>query len=109
MRGIFTSAAAMTKGSSNIMGLANPAIDALIDHIETAKTREELNVAVTALDRALRSLHIWVPQWHNSFHNIAYKDVFGRPESLPPFSMGEMDFWWYDENKAARLKAAGAL
>lgn len=109
LRSIFSSSAAMTKGSSNIMGLANPAIDALIDHVEKAKTREDLNVAVKALDRALRSLHIWVPQWHNSFHNIAYKDVFGRPDALPPFSMGEMDFWWYDEGKAARLKAAGAL
>jgi len=99
----------MTEGANNIAGLANPAIDALIDKVEQARSREELNVAVSALDRALRSLHIWVPQWHNSFHNIAYLDVFGRPETLPPFSMGEIDFWWYDEEKAARLKAEGAF
>ncbi|MFT4716841.1 MAG: microcin C transport system substrate-binding protein [Paracoccaceae bacterium] len=109
LRGIFSSAAANLKGSRNIMGLENPAIDALIDVIEQAKTRAELNVAVKAFDRALRSLHIWVPQWHNSFHNIAYKDVFGRPDNLPPFAMGEIDFWWYDTEKAARLEAAGQL
>ncbi len=109
LRGIFSSATANTQGASNIMGLANPAIDALIEHVEQATTREDLNTAVKALDRALRALHIWVPQWHNSFHNIAYLDVFGRPENLPPFAMGEMDFWWYDEAKAARLRAAGAL
>ncbi len=109
LRGIFSSATANLKGTNNIMGLENPAIDKLIDVIEQARTRDDLNVAVKALDRALRAMHIWVPQWHNSFHNIAYMDVFSRPENLPPFSMGEMDFWWYDEAKAARLKAAGAL
>ncbi len=109
LRGMFSSKTAMLQGTSNITGLANPAIDALLEHIEQAKTRQSLNVAVKALDRALRSLHIWVPQWHNAFHNIAYLDVFGRPETLPPFSMGEIDFWWYDQAKADRLKAAGAL
>lgn len=109
LRGIFSSQTANTNGSNNIMGLAHPAIDVLIDKIEQAETRDELNAAVKALDRSLRALHIWVPQWYNPFHNIAYLDVFSRPENLPPFSMGEMDFWWYDEAKAARLKAAGAL
>ncbi len=109
LRGIFSSATANTPGSNNIMGLENPAIDTLIEHIEQAKSRKELNTAVKALDRSLRSLHIWVPQWHNSFHNIAYLNIFSRPENLPPFAMGEMDFWWYDEEKASRLKAAGAL
>jgi len=109
LRGMFSSATANTPGSNNIAGLANPAIDALINKIEQAGSRDELNVAVKALDRALRSLHIWVPQWHNAYHNIAYLDVFGRPEKLPPFAMGEIDFWWYDKDKAARLKAAGAF
>jgi len=109
LRGIFSTATANSSGSNNIAGVANPAIDALIEHVEQAQSRAELNTAVKALDRALRSLHIWVPQWHNSFHNIAYLDVFGRPENLPPFAMGEIDFWWYDEAKEARLKAAGAL
>lgn len=109
LRSIFSSKTANTPGAGNIMGLANPAIDELLEIIESAESREELNTAVRALDRSLRALHIWVPQWHNSFHNIAYLDVFSRPENLPPFAMGEMDFWWYDEDKAARLKAAGAL
>ncbi|MFQ5437387.1 MAG: extracellular solute-binding protein [Paracoccaceae bacterium] len=109
LRGMFSSATANLPGSNNIAGVANPAIDALIDRIEQAGSRAELNVAVKALDRALRSLHIWVPQWYNPYHNIAYLDVFAHPDPLPPFSMGEIGFWWYDEAKAARLKAAGAL
>jgi len=109
LRSYFSSNAAAIQGSRNIAGIANPAIDALIDTIEQAKSREELNTAVRALDRALRSLHVWVPQWYNPYHNISYLDVFSRPAVLPPFGMGEMAIWWYDEAKAARLKAAGAL
>ncbi len=109
LRGYFSSKAAAIQGSRNIAGIANPAIDALIDTIEQAKSREELNTAVKALDRALRSLHVWVPQWYNPYHNIAYLDVFSRPAVLPPFGMGELSIWWYDDAKAARLKAAGAL
>lgn len=109
LRDRFSSSSAAVLGSDNIAGLANPAIDALIEHIEQATSRAELNTAVKALDRALRSLHIWVPQWYNKYHNIAYLDVFGRPDKLPPFSMGEISIWWYDDAKAARLKAAGAL
>ena len=93
----------------NSMGVANPAIDALIKHVEAAGSREELVTATRALDRALRSLHFWVPQWYNPHHLVAYYDQYGRPENLPPYSLGEMDFWWYDEAKAQALRAAGAL
>jgi microcin C transport system substrate-binding protein len=109
LRSIFHSDTADKEGSANIMGLKNEGVDGLLDLIEKAETREELNIAVSALDRVLRSLHIWVPQWHNSMHNVSYLDVFSYPEKLPPFSIGEMDFWWYDAEKAARLEAAGAL
>ncbi len=109
LRGYFSSKSADTKGSRNIAGVSNPAVDALIGIIESAKSRAALNVAVSALDRTLRAMHIWVPQWYNPANRIAYLDVFGRPETLPPFAMGEMDIWWYDTQKEARLKAAGAF
>lgn len=109
LRRIFGSESANVEGSSNLTGLANPAIDALIDRIEKARSRAEMEPAVRALDRALRSLHIWVPNWYKGTHTIAYLDLFGRPDPLPPYSMGEIDLWWWDEAKAERLRAAGAL
>jgi microcin C transport system substrate-binding protein len=109
LRSRFGSKAANKKGSANISGVSNVAVDSLIEKIEKAKTRKELNIAVKTLDRVLRSMHIWVPQWHNSNHNLAYLNVFGRPKNLPPFSIGETDFWWYDKDKAAYLKSVGAL
>lgn len=109
LRGIFNGASATTNGSNNLSGLENPAIDALIEKIEQAKSREELNTAVRALDRSLRALHIWIPQWFNAAYRLAYLDVFEHPEYMPPYALGEMDFWWYNAEKAAKLKAEGAF
>ncbi|MFV0385758.1 extracellular solute-binding protein [Paracoccus sp. (in: a-proteobacteria)] len=93
----------------NAMGLANPAIDALIPAVEKAGSHAELLTATHALDRALRSLHFWVPQWYNAYNLVAYYDQYGRPETLPPYQLGELDFWWYDEAKARNLRDQGAL
>jgi microcin C transport system substrate-binding protein len=110
LRGMFGSETAETPDAANIMGLANPAVDSLIKEIEAARNREDLEIAVRALDRVLRSLHIWVPQWYNPNHNIAYLDIYRRPEQgLPPYAMGEIAFWWTDTERAAELRAAGAF
>lgn len=93
----------------NKMGLQNPAIDALIKLVEQAKTHDELEPRVHALDRALRSLRFWVPQWYKPSHTVAYYDMYEHPAALPPYSLGELDFWWYDAEKAKKLKASGAL
>lgn len=93
----------------NLMGLANPAIDKLITHVEGATSMEELKTATHALDRSLRSLYFWVPQWYNANYLVAYYDQYGRPQDLPPYALGEMDFWWYDQDKADALRKSGAL
>ncbi|WP_232830489.1 extracellular solute-binding protein [Oceanicella sp. SM1341] len=109
LRQIFGSQGADTQGSANLTGIANPAVDTLITDIVKAQSREELNTAVHALDRVLRAMHIWVPNWYKGSHTIAYLDLFGRPDPLPPYSMGEISLWWWDEAKAEQLRAAGAL
>ena len=109
LRSIFSSESADTAGSSNLSGLANPAIDALLKKIETTNDRAQLTYTVHALDRALRAMHIWVPQWYNPYHNIAYLDIYEHPETLPPFAMGEADFWWFSQEKYDKLKEVGAI
>ncbi|MEP4248307.1 extracellular solute-binding protein [Tateyamaria sp.] len=108
---IFGSQSANVPGASNMAGLSNEGVDSLIRTISNAASREELDVAVKALDRALRSLHIWVPQWYKGSHNISYRDVFGRPysENPPPLSLGVESIWWWDQARADELKASGAL
>jgi microcin C transport system substrate-binding protein len=109
LRTYFSSAAAATKGSQNLAGIADPAVDYLIERIIEASTRAELVVAVRALDRVLRSGQYMIPQWHRDSHPIAYWDVFDRPKSPPFYAQrgGIPQTWWYDRDKAAKLEKAG--
>lgn len=95
--------------SFNMMGLKSPAVDRLIEVVLAARTSDELTVATKALDRALRAERFWVPQWFKNSHTVAYYDMYEHPETLPPYSLGELDIWWYNAEKAEALKAAGAL
>ncbi|MGX9357075.1 extracellular solute-binding protein [Roseobacteraceae bacterium S113] len=108
---IFGSISAATPGGVNLAGVSNDGIDKLIRIIADADNRADLDVAVRALDRVLRAMHIWVPQWFKGEHNVAYRDVFGRPytDTPPPLSLGTTSIWWWDEDKAQALRDAGAL
>lgn len=98
----------------NKAGLKSEGVDALIEHVREAKTLEELTTAVHALDRTLRAYRFWVPQWHKPVDTIARFDIYGFPEKVrdkedPLRALGELDFWWFDQEKFDKLKAAGAL
>jgi microcin C transport system substrate-binding protein len=93
----------------NPAGLANPMVDALIEASLRAETREEEQAAMTALDRALRHEFFMIPAWYNDVHWTAYYDQYAHPEGQPAYALGYLDFWWYDAEKAAKLRAAGAL
>ena len=89
--------------SRNLVGLKNEGIDILINLAANAKTRKELNEIIRSLDRSLRSLHIWVPQWYKKVHTVAYRNHYSYPKNLPPFDLGAFDFWWFDNEKAEIL------
>ena len=57
--------------------------------------------AVHALDRVLMWNHYMIPQWYKGVHNIAYWNKFERPKQKPKFSLGLLDTWWYNANKAS--------
>jgi microcin C transport system substrate-binding protein len=100
----FGSAAADAPGSFNLAGVKSAAVDALIGKVTQATSRAELTVACRALDRVLRSLHFWVPQWHKGSHTIVYWDIFGRPATKPTYARGVLETWWIDPAKAATLR-----
>jgi len=108
MRPFFSSQAAKTKGSYNLAGVANPAIDALIEKIIGANSRDELRIACRAFDRVFRAGRYWVPQWYRNTHPVAYWDQFDHPEKPAKYSqgVGAPDYWWYDAAKAAKLEQA---
>ncbi len=107
LRTYFTSQAAATKGSQNLAGIAEPAVDRLVDVIIAAKTRDELTTACRALDRVIRAGRYWIPHWYKGSFWIAYWDEFGWPAKRPRYSRGIPETWWYDAGKAAKLKQKG--
>lgn len=107
LRQAFGSETAKLAGSRNLAGVADPAIDAIIEKIIGAKTREELTVATRVLDRLLRAGRYWVSAWYSAEHKIAWWDMFGMPGPIPPMA-GTSDgaaaaLWWYDAEKAKRI------
>jgi microcin C transport system substrate-binding protein len=108
LRPYFTSQAAATKGSYNLAGIANPAVDALVEKAISAETRTDLTIACRALDRVFRAGRYWIPQWYRSTHPIAYWDVFSHPEKPAKYAqgVGAPDNWWYDAAKAPKLDQA---
>ncbi len=99
----FHSSSSGQEGSFNLSGIRDPAIDRLVDAIGAAQSRAEHSVAVSALDRVLRSGHYWVPHWNLPAHRIAYWNVFGRPDRKPPFDPAFIDTWWVNPEPPAEV------
>ncbi len=100
----WTSVAAKSAGSSNLMGVSNPAIDAIVEKLIGAQDMPTLTTAARALDRALLWGWYLVPQWHTSSVNVAYWNRLGRPD-VPVRPGFVFDSWWVDPGKAAATEA----
>jgi microcin C transport system substrate-binding protein len=94
----FGSKSADTEGSSNIIGVKDPAVDALLDKVVAAQTRGQLVAACKALDRVLRHGHYSVPHWYGSVHRVSWRaGRFEQPNITPRFYQPEswiQSTWW---------------
>jgi len=104
LRTYFTSESAAIKGSQNLAGIADPAVDTLVDRIIAAESRPALVAACRALDRVIRAGRYWIPHWYKPSHWIAYWDVFAAPPQQPAYARGIPETWWYDPQNAARIE-----
>jgi microcin C transport system substrate-binding protein len=103
-REYWSSQSAETAGSSNYIGIKNPAVDTLINRVIFAKDRSELVAATHALDRVLLWNHYVVPQWDYPKVRTARWDRFGMPSEMPKYGQpGFPSIWWFDAEKAARI------
>jgi microcin C transport system substrate-binding protein len=93
----------------NPAGLASPMVDAILEASFTTTSQEETDVALMALDRALRHEFFVVPTGYIADHWVAAYDMYEFPENLPPYDLGYLDLWWVNADKEAELKASGAL
>jgi microcin C transport system substrate-binding protein len=97
-RDFWHSEAADRPGSRNVIGIENPAVDALVKAVIEAPDRASLIAACRALDRVLLWNHYVVPQWHIRSDRVAWWDRFGRPAKKPAYGVG-FESWWIDAAK----------
>jgi len=89
----WSSQAADTKSSRNIVGAKEPAIDALIDAMVAARSREEFVATVRAFDRVLISGFYAIPLYHAPAEWVARWTTVEHPEKTPLYGM-QYDNWW---------------
>jgi len=95
---MFGSKSADQEDSGNFAGVKNPAVDALISAMTSARSKAELLPACRALDRVISHSHFLISQWSAGTHRMVYNSWrLAKPESMPPYAAGEgwaIDTWW---------------
>lgn len=87
------SASVNRPGSRNYAGIADPAVDQLINMITFASNREDQVAAIKAMDRVLLANHYVVPMFYSGEARIAYWNRITHPQRLPEYSLGFPDTW----------------
>ena len=90
-------------GSRNYSGVESPVVDALIEKLISAKTREELTTAIHALDRVLLWGHYVIPLYHSNIDRIAYWNFLEYPDEIPLYGI-VIDSWWINQSKHSNIK-----
>jgi peptide/nickel transport system substrate-binding protein len=80
-------------GSFNLAGVADPAVDAMIDAMLNARDKEDYVAAVRALDRLLISGAYMVPMQHINQQSLAYWAYLAHPDKTPIFGF-QLPTWW---------------
>ncbi|WP_256670159.1 extracellular solute-binding protein [Pseudomonas sp. L-22-4S-12] len=101
------SSSADNPGSSNLIGLRDPAIDQLVEGLIRADSRQALINHARALDRVLLWGHYVVPNYYVDTWRVAYWKRFGRPAVTPLYDYGLMT-WWEERPVGAAEPSATA-
>jgi len=84
----------------NYMGVASPAIDAMISAMLDAESHEDFVAAVRALDRLLMAGRYVIPVWYSGASMIAHSADLRYPDRLPSggaFTGFQPDVWWHED------------
>ncbi len=85
-------------GTRNLMGVASPAVDGMIDAMLASESREDFVAATRALDRVLTAGRYVIPIWSFDVGRIAHVSALKYPETLPIYGDGPQympEVWWY--------------
>lgn len=93
----FHSGSVNNQDGRSLMGLEDPAVDAMIDHIIAATSKHELETATSALNRVLLWQHYGILNWHGNTHRLAWWQHLKHPEIFPPYGFS-LNTWWAEQN-----------
>lgn len=96
----FHSSQTSVKGSKNYAGIADPVVDAMVEKLLGAQTRDEQVAAGRALDRTLLWQHYSIPNWYINYHRLAYRNRFAFV-TTPPYTLG-LRAWWLKPTEKSR-------
>ncbi|MDL5591509.1 extracellular solute-binding protein [Bacillus subtilis] len=96
----FHSSQVGVKGSKNYAGVADPVVDALLERLLGARSRDEQVAAGRALDRTLLWQHYSIPNWYLNYHRLAYRNRFAFV-TTPPYTLG-LRAWWQKPTENTR-------
>ncbi|MEM6615484.1 MAG: extracellular solute-binding protein [Pseudomonadota bacterium] len=88
------SPAADAEGTRNYMGVKNPAIDAAIEALLAARSREDLESAARLLDRLLLDGYYVIPLFHTPAQWIGRWAGYKRPETGTLYG-SPVETWWH--------------
>jgi len=97
----FGTASATTTGSRNLMGVASPAVDAMIGLLLTSANHDDFIAAAQALDRTLTAGRYVIPIYQWNVARIAYSADLRYPDHIPLFGDWpgwQPDVWWSEAN-----------
>lgn len=80
-------------GGRNWAGVADPAVDAVIDALGAAKDRDELVAAARALDRILMWNRYVLPLYHDPGQRLARWTRVARPDIVPVYGLSLETLW----------------
>ncbi|WP_170788669.1 extracellular solute-binding protein [Ruegeria lacuscaerulensis] len=89
-----------TPGTRNLMGVASPAVDGMIDAMLASESREDFVAATRALDRVLTAGRYVIPIWNFDVGRIAHAKELKFPDTLPIYGDGPEympQVWWFEE------------
>ncbi|MBA4750567.1 MAG: ABC transporter substrate-binding protein [Alphaproteobacteria bacterium] len=100
-REFWSSSRADLVGARNYAGIKNPVVDALVEDIQKAPTRQDLEVAVRALDRVLLWNFYGIPLYTSPKTRIAYWNKIVPPQTFAKYGLS-LDAWWSADAKGEK-------
>ena len=98
---------ANVRGSNNVLGLQNPAIDELLETMITSEDREVVSIYSKAFDRIMISQCYIVPKSWPTKDYVIYWNYLKRPKTYCPglwTTYNVQAHWWMDMDEYRRIK-----